>query len=103
MAPHASAQSYAAHACKETGWTAAKAERTKRTWFQKDVPNHRAFRFVPFAVESCGYMGKEAVQFVSRLGSIAAGNGRINASYSEGRICALGDAAAVSGGPERQC
>ena len=74
---HASAQSYAANACKETGWTAAKAERTKRTWFQKDVPDHKAFRFVPFAVESCGYMGKEAVRFVSRLGSVAAGNGRI--------------------------
>ena len=26
---------------------------------------------VPFAVETCGYMGKEAVLFVNRLGDIA--------------------------------
>ena len=33
--------------------------------------------FVPFAVETCGYMGKEAVQFVNRLDNIAAEIGRI--------------------------
>ena len=53
------------------------AERTKRTRFRKDVPDHAAFRFVPFAVETCGYMGKEAVKFVNRLGDIAAESGRI--------------------------
>ena len=36
-----------------------------------------AFRFVPFAVEMAGYMGKEAVKFVNCLGDIAAENGRI--------------------------
>ena len=36
-----------------------------------------AFSFVPFAVETCGYMGKEAVRFVNRLGDIAAESGRI--------------------------
>ena len=61
---HASAKSYAAEAAKTAGWTAARAERTKRTRFRKDVPDHAAFRFVPFAVETCGYMGKEAVKFV---------------------------------------
>ena len=30
---HASAESYAAQAAKETGWTAARAEQTKRTRF----------------------------------------------------------------------
>ena len=81
MVSHASAQSYAAHGCKETGWTAARAERTKWKWFQtrRDVPGHRAFRFVQFAVEfcECGYMGKEAMLLVSRFGSIAAGGGHI--------------------------
>ena len=48
--------------------TAARAEQTKRTRFRKDVPDHAAFRFVPFAVETCGYIGKEAVRFVNRLG-----------------------------------
>ena len=74
---HASAKSYAAEAAKTAGWTAAKAERTMRTRFRKDVPDHAAFRFVPFAVETCGYMGKEAVKFVNRLGDIAAETGRI--------------------------
>ena len=45
--------------------------------FMKDVPDHDAFRFVPFAVETCGYTGKEAVKFVNRLGDIAAESGRI--------------------------
>ena len=49
----------------------------KHTRFRKDVPDHAAFRFVPFAVETCGYMGKEAVKFVNRLGDIAAESGRI--------------------------
>ena len=39
--------------------------------------DHAAFRFVPFAVEMCGYMGKEAVKFVNRLGDIVAEIGRI--------------------------
>ena len=66
---HASAKSYAAQAAKTAGWTAARAKQTKRTQFMKDVPDHAAFRFVPFAVETCGYMGKEAVKFVNRLGT----------------------------------
>ena len=74
---HASAKSSAAEAAKTSGWTAARAERTKRTRFRKDVPDHAAFRFVPFAVDTCGYMGKEAVKFVNRLGDIAAESGRI--------------------------
>ena len=41
------------------------------------MPDHAAFRFVPFAVETCGHMGKEAVKFVNRLGDIAAETGRI--------------------------
>ena len=50
VVPHASAKSYAAQAAKTAGWTAARAEPTKRTRFSKDVPDHAAFRFVPFAV-----------------------------------------------------
>ena len=49
----------------------------QRTRFRQDVPDHAAFRFVPFAVETCGYMGKEALKFVNRLGDIAAESGRI--------------------------
>ena len=74
---HASAKSYTAQAAKEAGWTAARAEQTKRTRFRKDVPVHAAFRFVPFAVETCGYISKEAVKFVNRLGDITAESGRI--------------------------
>ena len=73
----ASAKSYAAQAAKAAGWTAVRAERTKRTRFRQDVPDHAAFRFVPFAVETCGYMGKEAVRFVNRFRDIAAESGRI--------------------------
>ena len=74
---HASAKSYAAQAAKAAGWTSARAKRTKRMRFRQDVPDRAAFRFVPVAVETCGYMGKEAVRFVDRLGDIAAGSGRI--------------------------
>ena len=68
----------ASQAAKKAGWTAARAERTKRTRFRKDVPDHAAFRFVPFAVETCGYMSKEAVKFVNRVGDIAAESGRMH-------------------------
>ena len=77
----ASARSYAAQTAKTAGWTPARAEQTKRTTFRKDVnvnvhvsnvPDHATFRFVPFAVETCGYMGKEAVTFVIRLEYFAA-------------------------------
>ena len=54
---HAFAKSYAAEAAKTSGWTAARAERTKRTRFRKYVSDYVAFRFVPFAVEACGYIG----------------------------------------------
>ena len=50
---YASAKPYAAQAAKTAGWTAARAERTKRTRLRKDVPD-AAFRFVPFAFETCG-------------------------------------------------
>ena len=74
---HASVKSYAAQPAKTAGWTAARAEQTKRTRFRNDVQDHAAFLFVPFAVETCGYMGKEAVKFVNRLVDIAAESGRI--------------------------
>ena len=74
---HAPAPSYAAQAAATVGWTAARAEQRKRTRFRQDVPDHAAFTFVPFAVESCGYMGKAAVAFVSELGAVAADSGRI--------------------------
>ena len=74
---HPFAKSYAAQTTKAAGWTAARAERTKRKRFRKDVPDHAAFRFVPFAVETSGYKGREAVKFVNRLWDIAAESGRI--------------------------
>ena len=74
---HASVKSYAAEAAKTAGWTAARAEQTKRTRFRKDVLDHAAFRFVRFAAETCGYMGKEPVMFVNRLGDISAESGSI--------------------------
>ena len=66
-----SAKSYDTEAAKTAGWAAARVEQTTRTRFRKDVPDHAAFKFVPFAVETCGYMDKEAVKFVNRLGDIA--------------------------------
>ena len=69
---HASAKAYASQDAKKW-WTAARAEQTKRMRTRKDVPDYTAFRFAPFAVEPCGYMGPEAVNFVN----IAAESGRI--------------------------
>ena len=88
---HASAKSYT-QAAKKSGRAAARAERTKRTQFRKDVPDHHdaAFWVVPLtlkrhsgaaqvtsALETCGYIGKGAMWFVNRLGDIAAKSGRI--------------------------
>ena len=55
---HASAKSSAVQAAKEAGWTAARAERAKRMRCWKDVPDRAACRCVPFAVETCGCMGR---------------------------------------------
>ena len=66
---HASAISFAAQASKDAGWTAVRAavraERTKPVRLRNDVPDRAAFRFMLFAAETCGYMGKEAVRFVN--------------------------------------
>ena len=74
---HATAKLYAAEAAKKAGWTAARAEQIKRTGFRKDLPDYTALQLVPFAVETCGNRGKEAVEFVNRLGDIAPESGRI--------------------------
>ena len=70
---HATAKTCLAQTAKKAGRTAATAKRTKRTGFRKDVPDHMhaAFLLVPFAVEACarGYMGKDAVRLVKRLGN----------------------------------
>lgn len=60
------AKLYAAQAAKQAGWTStvARAKQTRRTRLRKAVPDHPAFRFLSFAVETCGYIGKEAVRFV---------------------------------------
>ena len=78
---HASAKSYAAQAAKTSGWTAAKAERTKRTQTRNDVSDNAALSFVPFAVETCGYEGKEAVKFVNGFGDIAADSGNPKGAF----------------------
>ena len=63
------------------------------------MPNYVAFRFatVPFAVETCDYMGMEVVRLVKRIGNIAAKSG--HARSCKGKflrsINALGNAAAV--------
>ena len=74
---HASVKSHAAQAAKEFGWTAVRAERTERTLFRKDVPDHASFRFVPFVEKTCRYRANVAVRFVKCLGDIAADIGRI--------------------------
>ena len=62
--------------------------------FRKDVPDHAAFRFVPFGVETCGYMGKEAVvKFLNRLRDIAAESGCIPKGAFVGNAAAAADGA----------
>ena len=96
---HASAKSYAAQTATQAGCAAARAEWSKRTRFRKDVLHHAALRFAPFAVETCGYMGKEAARSVHRLGDIAA-----EWAHSQGLcVCALGNAAAVGDGAAGEC
>ena len=81
---------YAAMAARAAGWTAARAEWSKRTRFRQDAPDHAAFRFAPFAVELCGYIGKEARDTWGH-------RSRAWAHY-QGCIRALANAAAVGDG-----
>lgn len=74
---HAPAVSYVAAAARVTGATVERAETRKRDRFREDAPDHALFRFVPFAIESCGYVGKAAVRFIGPLGDVAAASGRI--------------------------
>ena len=74
---HASAKSYATQAAKEAGWTTARAERAMRARFYKDVPDHAAFRFVPFVAEACGYMGTDKSLNMNQRVGTAAESGRI--------------------------
>ena len=55
----------------------SKGQGTLQTRFRKDAPDHAAFLLVLIAVETCGYMGKEAVKFVNHLADIAAESGRV--------------------------
>lgn len=57
---HASVNSCAAQHAKGAEWTAARVERTKRSRFQRDMPDCVALQFVPCAVamETCVYMGR---------------------------------------------
>ena len=48
-----------------------------RAWFRKVAPDHAAFHFVPFAVDMCGYMAKETVNFVNRAWDTAAASRHI--------------------------
>ena len=68
---------------------------TKQARFWKGVLDHAAFRFVQFAVETYGYIGKEAVRSVNSLGDIAEAELQ-DCVRSQGCICALGNA-------EREC
>ena len=81
-------------------WTPARAEQIKRTQFRKDIPDHAAFRFVPFAVETCGYMGKKLVKFVRSLRDIAAESGRVPKGSEADPI---GNEAAVVAGAGEEC
>ena len=74
---HAAEKLYTAQAAKGEGWTAARADPAMRTRFRKDVPDHAAFWFLLFEVETCVYMGKEAVRFKNRLEDIRAENGLV--------------------------
>ena len=50
----------------QSGWTAARAEQTNLERFGKGVPDHAAFWFSPFAVETRGYMRKDMRKDVVR-------------------------------------
>jgi len=51
------------------------------------MPDHAAFRVVPFVVETCGYVGKEAVRW---------GHHSQEWAHSQAWICAADNAAAAS-------
>lgn len=61
---HAAAASGAPAASRAPNATTERAEDRRPGCFGDDVPDQATCRFIPFSVESCGYMGKAAVSKV---------------------------------------
>ena len=69
---HAAARPYAAQAAKQAGWTSLRAEQTQQKRSTSGVSHHAAIKFLPYAVETCGYRGMHAARLANRVGDIAA-------------------------------
>ena len=74
---YAFARSYAPWGSKKVGQRRGLNTQCGHPSAVQDVLDHAAFRFVPFQVDTCGYIGKDAVRFMNSLGDITAENGRI--------------------------
>ena len=64
-------------ASKRDGHAASAAERDKWRNFRDIAGDGAGYTFVPLAMESYGRLGKEAAHFLSKLGDIAAREGRV--------------------------
>ena len=76
---HPACPSYAGRAARESGSAAMLAEREKRHDFDKFADGAQ-YGFRPFAAESYGCLGAEAIDFMRVLGDLASAGGRISKS-----------------------
>ena len=74
---HPCGRSCVGPASKRDGHAAAKAEQAKVRSFQGMVGDGAGYTFVPIAMESYGRLGVAASRFLSKLGDIAAAEGRV--------------------------
>lgn len=76
---HPGAPTYAQRAARVDGYAAKRAAQEKTRDFEKFADGAQ-YGFVPFAVESYGRLGTEAIEFIKTLGDAAAAGGRISKS-----------------------
>ena len=74
---HPAAPTYAAAAAKESGAIAARRERDKRREWQAFADGAK-YNFVPFGVETYGYLGRSALQFLGAVSQAAASTGKVS-------------------------
>ena len=63
-------------ACKTTAAAAVAAEKRKESQWE-EFADRPQYEFVPFALESYGALGPQAVEYVKELGSVASASGRV--------------------------
>jgi hypothetical protein len=75
---HPSQTKYVNHACVRAGHAAAQSEQSKVTDWRRLGEDASQYDFVPFGVETYGWLGASAQSFLKQLGDVAASRGTVS-------------------------